>query len=397
MFEDYRSPERRQINGASVQVFSAPIVTGPPHGFRGGVVLGDGQGDSRLRHSRYWKAVDSFRLAPTSSEVVKGAYTYWGPYYEHFGHMMAEFVHRVIPSMNFDFPKNYILIGDVNLPRSKDIKPPHYFRDILYFLDINFDDILIINNDATVERLFICEQGSDFGGGPKFGYLDHLDRFSGPRLEYLMGAPWSMRKVYVSRSKVRAGGNYLGENYVESLLRSEGFDIFYPEECGLVDQMQVYRSADTLVFSEGSSCHGIEFFGNKSLNDCHMIERRASHREIFARIFKGRAKKYSIMTGAIELPTIVLDKTSGAKLDFLSNTFIPRRRLIRYLRDYGISPISEFSADIYYQEIMKDFDTHVSHHVNGGGRVLDAINIREIRTALQALIDIDKMGGQEGG
>ena len=396
MFDDYSSPEKRQVNGAAVQVFSAPIVTAPPHGFRGGVVLGDGREDSKLRHSRYWQAVDSFRITPTSSELLKGEYTYWGPYYEHFGHTMAEFVHRIIPSMNFNFPSKYLLVGDVHIKENKNIKMPTFFKDILYFMDIDLDNIVIINKDVTVENLFICEQGSDFGGGPKSGYLDHLDRFSGRRLEYLMGPPWSMRKVYVSRSKLRAGGNYLGEQYVESLLRSEGFDIFHPEECGFVDQMQIYRSAEKLVFAEGSSCHGIEFFGNQSLSECHIIERRASHREIFSRVFKGRAKKYSILMGAIELPTIALDRESGGKLDFLSNTFIPSKRLVRYFRDHGISPFSEFSVDIYHQAIMKDFDAHVDHRVRSGGGVLDDVNIREIRIALQALIDIDKAGGYEG-
>ena len=67
------------------------------------------------------------------------------------------------------------------------------------------------------------------------------------------------RKIYVTRSGLGPlFGRNLCEDHLEELLRRDGFDIFRPEAHDLRTQTEVYRRAETLVFSEGSALH---FFG----------------------------------------------------------------------------------------------------------------------------------------
>lgn len=393
LFSDYGAPERREISRATVQAFEAPIVSGPPYGFRGGLVLGDSGSDLRLRHSRYWRPVDTFRESSIRPKFLQGDYTLIGPYYAHFGHTMSEFVHRIIPSFEFGFPKKYLLVSDAYKSEKQEMKIPVFLKEIFYFMGIEETEVSILGCDAIIEKLLVCEQGSDFGGGPKRGYLNYLDRFTISRLESLVGAPWEIEKVYVSRSKLLHGGNYLGERYIEALLKIEGFSIVYPEEMTFVDQMQVYRSAEKLIFSEGSSCHGIEFFGNAALRECHVIERRKSHREIFTRIFRERSRKYSTLTDSVELPSVVLDRDGTQVIDYLSNCFFPARTLLEYFRRHNLAALGDFNIQEYYQCVMEDFDKHLWYHHKRGDNVLRDDKILEIRFLIDQIRSLDSYQG----
>lgn len=385
MFSQYTSPEARVLKKANVQAFFAPIVDSPPRGFQGGIVLGDCESHRRLRHSRYWEPVDSFRADESNSEHIGKELTYIGPLYNHFGHTMSEFVHRILPSIHLEFPKKYLLIGELRGKNNKKTNIPSFFREILYFIGIDEDDIVILNSNGIIESLHVIEQGSDFGGGPKMGYLDHLDRFTLSRLDAIVGKPWEPRNTYVSRSNILHGGNILGERYIEHLLSQEGYFVMHPEEMPLPDQMQIYRSSRKLVFSEGSSCHGIEFFGNNSLNECHIIERRESHREIFSRIFRGRSRVFSSLVGAISLPSLVLDPTGVRRIEFLSNAFLPSRILISYFRTHGIAQLVEFDPVSYNKTIMEDFDRHIDFNSRSGARMAPQKEISNLRAALEHL------------
>lgn len=64
------------------------------------------------------------------------------------------------------------------------------------------------------------------------------------------------RKIYVTRSKLGPlVGRFACEENLEILLTQSGFEIFAPERHSLAEQLEVYRSAQTIVFAESSSLH----------------------------------------------------------------------------------------------------------------------------------------------
>jgi len=309
----YRSPARATLRDARVQAFKPPLVAPPPHGFDGGVVLGESKRDLRLRHSRYWEATDRFDVTAEFQEKLDGPYIYFGPLYDHFGHTMAEMVHRLIPSIKIFGKGKFLLVDQIGRTRgAQEPTVPKFLRDIFELLSISLNDFHIIGDNSIVSELHICEQGSDFGGGPKEGYLGYLSNFVHPRLDARFRDEKYGEKLYVSRSKIKSGGVFLGESYLEALLEEEGFRILHPEEHSIIFQMHAYRSATILVFSEGSACHGLELLGEQAVGMCHILERRENHREIFRRVISPRAHEFYQLRGSINLGTRI-EKPGGWK------------------------------------------------------------------------------------
>ena len=379
MFNSYSPPEARNLRKAKIQPFYAPIVAAPPHGFRGGVVLGNTVADARLRHSRYGIPVDSFHTDTEEYEIVLGDYIYFGPFYNHFGHTMTEFIHRAIPSKFLSTIEKYILVATPQHQLESDRQVPQFLKEIFDFLDIPAHSIKIIFRNSEVENLFICEQGSDFGGGPKDGYLAYLDAYTNLRLDCLVGAVTPTLTTYVSRSKTTGGGNFLGERYVEAQLRDEGIQIFHPQDASIVEQMQMYRASKILIFPEGSACHGIEFFGNNALQECHILERRLDHREIFARIFQGRAKSTSTLSGAISISPIIVHPLTREPLPHTGMAYIPAATLLEYFRSKGIARLHNFLETEYKAAALQDFDRHAELQAKLGADLLNQDEIISIR------------------
>lgn len=381
-FTTYSPPEVRILKSAKVQAFNGPIVAPPPHGFQGGIVLGSSLQEQKLRHSRYGVPVDYCNSAIDDYEKVPGEYTYFGPFYNHFGHTMSEFVHRAIPSIILGSFKKFLLISYNGAKNLSYESFPDFYKEILKFLGIEPSNILVITNHSEVENLFICEQGSDFGGGPKEGYLNFLDTFTKHRLDSLIGPTSPVLRTYVSRSKLLHGGNFLGERYLEYLLEGEGYTIMHPQELSLTAQMQLYRSSNVLIFPEGSACHGLEFFGNSALEECHLLERRKNHRNVFEPIFRNRAKVTSILADAHCLGSCILNPSTNDTLDHFANAFIPSDILLRYFRQKNLAQLNNFSVKIYNDNILADFDRHIDYHRNNNSCMIDQELIQTYRLML---------------
>jgi len=382
MFTSYIPPEVRILKSAKIQAFNVPIVAPPPDGFRGGVVLGESGGDRRLRHSRYGEAVDSFAPEIKHYEKISGEYTYFGPLYNHFGHTMAEFVHRAIPSIILGAPRKFLFVAALGSYDLSYETLPLFVQQILQFLEIRKNDVLIISRHSEIESLFVCEQGSDFGGGPKDGYLNFLDAFTGQRLDQIFGSPEVSVRTYVSRTNICHGGNFLGERYIEKQLLEEGYTIMHPESMPMVDQMQMYRSSRVLVFPEGSASHGVEFFGSNALGECHLLERRWNHRDIYAHIFRNRAKSTTVLSGAFCMGSCVVDRNTGAMLDHMANAFIPTNRLLQYFRFHELARLDNFSRHEYAEIVMEDFDRHILYHRANRSRMVSDDEIATQRLIL---------------
>ncbi|WP_158322844.1 glycosyltransferase 61 family protein, partial [Acidisphaera rubrifaciens] len=347
------------LRHAHVQAYHHPLVAPPPTGFRGGLVVTDDPGQQRLRHSRYWQPVDSASADARYDVTLYGDYVYGGPIYAHFGHFLSEMAHRLLPSLNQGARGTWLFVGVGGDPLLNSVaSAPAFFREILAFFDIAPGDVQVINQNAVVERLHISEQASDFGGGPKPGYVEALARHSEAWLKRHGVEPLSIGDVYVSRRFMPRGGTFLGEHYIEHLLAEQGVSIISPERYPLLEQMNIYRSARRVVFPEGSACHGTELLGAGALGECFLLARRQDHIEIFSRVLRPRSRAFRVFEFGITLGSL-LGERGGTPWWHTGVSLFDVPKLVRFFGESDIGWLSRLDLGAYFAAARRDLDTYL--------------------------------------
>lgn len=364
--------QHKILDHVLVRPYETPLVPL----FNGGAVL-DQASDALLRHTRHHVPFDRISaLQPAESStipVLPGRYLYGGPLYRHhFGHFMSECIHRIIPSKLAFEDGQWLFVVESDSARQGNDLLPSYITQAFDFLGIDQDRVTLLDQNAIVQSLAICEQGSDLGGGPKDGYLQDLHEYTTPRLNALYGKKDRTSKVYVSRSNVLSGGTFLGERYLESLLQEEGFEIFRPEEHSLTWQMDVYRSAKTLIFPEGSACHGVELLGAQSLGKCYLLARRNDvAREFFCNLLEPRAEKFIVLNANKPLGSIIVDPVEKIIQPHREVCLYDVDALLDFFRSESLASLKNFNHEKYHQAAAKDLWQYIIHHFRHHRQWLD--------------------------
>lgn len=348
----------RVLKDARVQAFHTPL---PSKAFCGGLVLT--AKDERLAQRRGNKPSESYAEHADYPNKISGEMIYGGPIHGTFGHFMAEMVHRIVPSRLLHGRGPFLFAtfaGDRKITSFDTL--PAYKRDVLALLGVQQDDLRLISENTIVEQLFVAEQGSELQLGPKPGYLADLHDYVTPRLDALHRQDTRPAKVHVSRSRL-VKGLLLGERYLEEQLVKEGFTIVYPETLPVTVQMDIYRKAEILVFSEGSACHGVELLGTGSLRRCYLLARRDKTRS-FELVLRPRADEFATSTGHHFLGTMLERKspTTGVTL------FDPDE-LVAFFRANRIAALSNFNRSDYFSAAQRDLQRYLRRHALGRSRI----------------------------
>jgi hypothetical protein len=356
----------RILENAKIQAYDPPIVRAP-QGFIGGLVL-ESENDAALRHTRAHKAIDLFRENEIYERRLPGEYAYAGPIYGHFGHFMAEMVHRIVPSLrnNPDLPFIFVSTKGWD-PHPNYAQFPEFVKNILSFLNIAASRVRVVSQNTIVERLHVFESGSDLVGGPKPGYTDMLREFSLSRLKELYGRISRPRKIYVSRSALVPQGMILGESYFEDQLAKDGFTVLRPEEISFTAQIDYYHKAETIIFPEGSACHGTELLGSRMMNDVHLFPRRRGQLAPFVKILSPRSKNITIMEDCVEyLGTASVRREDGMPLSHLGVSGLTVDKMLRYLRKHGLADLARFSVSSYTERVQQDLISYREYQSRPG-------------------------------
>jgi tetratricopeptide (TPR) repeat protein len=375
-------PAHRVFENVRVEAYKHPLGVS----FLGGPVLRNPD-FARFRHKRSDLACDTFDEGASFNRYVEGEWAYIGPKYSHFGHIMAEMIHRILPSKLF-FPevKKHLIVTTFD-----DESGPEFdtlcatYREALEFLEIDPESVLIINENSVVERLSICEQGSNLGGAQTSWYMDALRDFSTRRLNELHGSETIHPKVYVSKARMPHGGRILGASYIEELLSEEGFHIFYPEEAPLSVQMDTYRKAEVLVFEEGSACHGTELLGKEMLNRTFLIVRRMEGHDGFADILKPRSKEFKSFLDTFFLGTIVVNKIKKFPHSEFGVSLLDLDRFVAFFRERGLAQLKDINARRYYETAEKDLKGYFTFHMQNDIEEVDFWRVGEVRLEFEKL------------
>src|SRR5579864_3699873 len=149
--------DHRCFENIPVQAFKHPLLD-----LLGGPVILD-PSLAHFRHRRDNRPWDTFDENAKFKKHLKGEWVYIGPKYEHFGHIMAEMVHRIIPSQLL-FPGSHRWLM-VTTPDDKACRYENLcrtFQEVLEFCEIDPTRLKIVNANTVVAKLFICEQGCRF-------------------------------------------------------------------------------------------------------------------------------------------------------------------------------------------------------------------------------------------
>lgn len=128
------------------------------------------------------------------------------------------------------------------------------FVKLLRYLDIDADAITIVQDGTCFETLIIPDKSLSEGHHYYKEYKELIDKIRA-QIPYKIDSP---KKVYFSRARLNNGRDF-GEKNVENVFRMLGYDIFYPEDVPLEEQLTILKSCDSFAATEGSISHNVMF------------------------------------------------------------------------------------------------------------------------------------------
>ena len=219
------------------------------------------QSRARERQSSTSADIESWDLGSRRRpESLEGTWLYAGPIYKHFGHCMAESFHRLWPLMlhsNLSL-KGVLFLGENNECDQINKQLLDYQREVIAHFKLTSLEIRVCTKPLLVEKILIASQASTLGplSEPSDQYIDMLTNYNpSPVNEF------SNKRFYISRTQLSSTSRLIGEKLLEKKLKEFGYQVIYPELISFKQQLDIYASADRLVFCEGSAVHGLEILG----------------------------------------------------------------------------------------------------------------------------------------
>ncbi len=177
---------------------------------------------------------------------------YGGRFNPHFGHFLIDFLSRFwncVGRVEGDIP---ILCHDTGEPASW-FKLP-FVADIMGELGLKPSSFVVYDRPIRVTNLIIPHTSfrEQAFAHRAFG---HLCAEIGARL---LGttAPTAARKIYLSKSRLRGGVGHISDEHVlEEQFSAAEFEIVYPENCSMKEQIALFNQEGPIVTTIGSALH----------------------------------------------------------------------------------------------------------------------------------------------
>ncbi|MBI1170708.1 DUF563 domain-containing protein [bacterium] len=211
-----------------------------------------------IRHKRRGKVADSKPKLLTVPTITLTAPCVWGGYVtNHFGHLIAEHMTRVLQSVTERPDDTFLFVGR---PGCGADAAPGFFWTVMEWYGLRRENITFVTEPLKVKTLRVVPEAEQWDfGEPLDAYLDLLDRL--PQRNRLV--PIQSDVLYVSRVGLLQDlkGGHAGESYLVSRLEALGIRVLDPAKAPLIEQLALYAGAKTILFAEGSAIHGRQLLG----------------------------------------------------------------------------------------------------------------------------------------
>jgi glycosyl transferase family 61 len=269
-----RAPRLALLSFRGVVVTPYTDLLGRPLGqkvHRGGPRWPDWPSQTAARHCRRGTPVDDEPPEGEPSTTLPGPLAWGGAITTHFGHQIADFSTRLLPTLAEMPDARFAFSMHRNLSDrfSSWENTPDYFRQVLEWYGISRDRVELIAEPTLVERLLVAPQAEQQPEpGPEPWYLDLLDAHTRSRF----GEVRKSGLLYASRAGTAA--RFAGEAYLERALVQAGFRALRPETVPVEEKLRQFVEADRLVIPSGSAIHIGQLMG-RVLGDVMVVTRRA--------------------------------------------------------------------------------------------------------------------------
>ena len=210
------------------------------------------------------RAVRDAALA--DAKFLSGAWLFCGVMSHQFGHVITRGLGRIWATEKL--PKTVKLLFVSLLYSEKE----HAFLDrLLKTLGIE-NEYAIVPSPTHVEELYSAPDlfSEAHEGVASPSYAKWIRGKLPKRARSRFG-----RKIYITRDQMSGTvGRHLCEDVLEDNLSNAGFDIVAPEKLSLVEQLEMYREADTVIAADGSALHVLPFTFRPEAT-CIILKRRS--------------------------------------------------------------------------------------------------------------------------
>ena len=195
----------------------------------------------------------------------------------HFGHLLTEQVSRL-----WAWPEAKALVPDLKLllgtNQRAEVQPYEYA--VYAAAGVPHEDVVMLREPARVERVL---SATPMLSNPEYVHprIAETWRRVGDNLAATAAGGPRPGRVFCSRRLKKRSCTNTGE--VEDLFRAEGFEVIYPEDMPLGDQIETLRSADVVAGFAGSGLFNLCFVERPARRDdaqLHGLQRpqRVPHR-----------------------------------------------------------------------------------------------------------------------
>jgi len=284
--------------------------------------------------------------------------TMWaGPYFAHFGHMLAESLHRLWAAVHFPELSHARIVFQA-MPGA--VRRP-WFDFMLKLVGIAPERVILIDRETRFEALHVPAQGRALGGALLLP--DYLSLFP---LAPIALPPEAPKRLYVSRSRYTHSGVYLGESLIEEVLAQAGFAIVHPQDLPLADFAGMLRAADTIIFAEGSAIHNLELTGPVDAR-VMVVGRRDGMRRKFEAIVTSLAREAAFFAQARVAGSTGWDRVHDQPLLGTACSIVPIDRLIEAIGAFAGVELAMPDAETIRAAMRADLTRYLSDPRGGHG------------------------------
>jgi len=275
--------------------------------------------------------------------------------FNHFGHFLLESLGRLwaAAAAEHDLPVLFLPVWGVPDLRN----PNHYMSAILTELGVSPERVRVLVSPRRFSSLSVPPQ--------LYGFY-HMRDPDSRILEFFMRAGQDRApdpeqggvdsKLYVSRSRIDIKlGRIAGESRFEDYLKTQGYEVMYPETLPFPEQLRKYRRATRIIFCEGSAVHSAILYC-KTAAKIGVIFRRTDTEGWIKRFFNALGIEVTTIDAIVRHDTCGLSPHMGVSVvDFL--------RASERLKDQG------FVDNVFFDWLSLRADAITSHYVDFINRV----------------------------